>query len=360
MSRARRGFTLIELLVVIAIIAVLISLLLPAVQQAREAARRTQCKNNLKQLALAAHNFHDTHLAFPYGMLRDGGHGVANAEQWPNGPASFPEYANKSTSPPSQPRRCSLHLQLLPYMEQPNLYALWDMTTFSNNQKQKNPDGTYGADFVGDFFTKKTTPYLMCPAAPVGPLNSSTTAGESDRWALTTYYGIAGYSSYRGCHASMPGLCHVEDAAAANYNPKRLGGMFFRNRRIKIADATDGTSNTLLFGERDYYDPILDGTPSIDDRINDWGWVWFGAEGDNFLSTRVAINYRLPANFVSLDSGTQDIRYRERFNAMGSRHTGGAQVAMTDGSVRFLSENIASDIRIGLGSRAGGETLGDF
>ena len=97
----------------------------------------------------------------------------------------------------------------------------------------------------------------------------------------------------------------------------------------------DGTSNTLMFGERHYFDPVFDTYPSVDDRIADWGWCWFGAEADAFLGTSVPINYKLPANRHHHRSAMFD----DRINAYGSGHTGGANFALCDGSVRFIRDS---------------------
>ena len=136
--RRRRGFTLVELLVVIAIIGILVGLLLPAVQAAREAARRMQCSNNLKQWGLANHNFESAFKRFPYGMLRPDGTG------W-----GHPEWGT-----PTQNRRYALTHQLLPFMEQTALYDWFDQLNFGNNELDRLPTGGYGARWQGNWFVR--------------------------------------------------------------------------------------------------------------------------------------------------------------------------------------------------------------
>ncbi len=122
----------------------------------------------------------------------------------------------------------------------------------------------------------------------------------------------------------------------------------------------DGTSNTIMLGERQYFDPVFDSSPIVDDRIRDWGWTWFGGEGDANLGTSVPINYRLPANFDTLGGGTQQLLFEDRINAFGSMHTGGANFALADGSVTFISQSISPITFRALGTRAGGEVPGEF
>ncbi len=142
MIRRTRGFTLVELLVVIAIIGILVGLLLPAVQSAREAARRMQCSNNVKQLSLAVHMHHDTYKKFPFGILRNDG-------RFPH-----PDINKPAGTPKPWDRRYPLMLQLLPFIEQGNLYPKYDQFVFNNNRKETPA----GADWVGDFFLKQLFP----------------------------------------------------------------------------------------------------------------------------------------------------------------------------------------------------------
>lgn len=186
-SRPRRGFTLIELLVVIAIIAILIALLLPAVQQAREAARRTQCKNHLKQLGIAIHNYHDTHNVFPPGSV--------------NQTRSTTNYT-----------MINAFVFILPYIDQGPLYQQWDFNQpvdhANNNNAAKAPVSSY-----------------FCPSKP----RPSTAGGN------TAY----------GDYAVSAGTGQTNSTVAAQWK-----GLFNQNSNLKMRDVTDGTSNVFAIGEK--------------------------------------------------------------------------------------------------------------
>ena len=348
----KRGFTLVELLVVIAIIGILVGLLLPAVQAAREAARRMQCSNNLKQLGLSNHNFHDAFKKFPFGMLRADGNG------W-----GHPEWGL-----PGQSRRFALIYQLLPYIEQTAYFNVWDQLVFDNNRRS-NPmfggdgttmDPTNGTAAIG----QKLSETLRCPSNPGSGWNESHDAASNGRWARADYYASAGQRGYPGFVATRPSLWNPFGPGSDFPRPPggrntaggaRANGMFSRCIQFGIRDATDGTSNTILMGERAFLDPIFDrcgpetGTSST--RILNWGWVWFGAEGNAFLGTGVPINFRIR----SCADYSNILRYDDRINAFGSLHTGGAQFALTDGSVRMFSDGIDPLSFNALGTRSGGE-----
>ncbi len=333
----RRGFTLIELLVVIAIIAILIGLLLPAVQKVREAAARATCSNNMKQLGLGAHNFHDVNLKFPYGILRaDGNFPPDNPSLlWPNNPSTNPQ------------RRYGLFHQMLSFIEQDNLWQLWNHFDYGSNERF--PATPAGVRFAPGAFTSKVVKTMVCPSNPGGPL-SMPVSGPSGNYFITSYYGNAGTRSYPRMNTTRPSLWTYQG-----------NGMFYRNRAFNIAAITDGTSNTLLFGERHFFDPIFDASPVVDDRIADWGWVWFAGEGDVGLGTSAPINYKLPANFATLGGGQQQLLFEDRINAYGSGHTGGANFALADGSVRFIRDSISPVTFASLGTKSGGEVVaGDY
>ncbi|XZE34372.1 DUF1559 domain-containing protein [Pirellulaceae bacterium SH501] len=346
------GFTLVELLVVIAIIGILVGLLLPAVQAAREAARRMQCSNNLKQLGLANHNFHDAFRKFPYGMLRRDNTG------W-----GHPEWGTSN-----QDRRYALMHQLCPYIEQNAFYNNWDQLVFNNNRISlviyggdgTTVDPTNGTSAVG----QRLSGTLRCPSNPGSEWNESHATTGNGVYARADYYACAGQRGYPGFNATRPSLWNPFGPGSDVPRPagsrssmmsSRANGLFNRNIQYGIKDATDGSSNTILMGERANFDPVFDRcgpeTGTTTTKIGNWGWVWFGAEGNAFLGTGVPINFRIRncAEFQDI------LRYDDRINAFGSMHTGGAQFAIADGSVRFISQSIDQITFNALGSRAGGE-----
>jgi prepilin-type N-terminal cleavage/methylation domain-containing protein/prepilin-type processing-associated H-X9-DG protein len=336
----RAGFTLVELLVVIAIIGVLVALLLPAVQAAREAARRSQCSNNLKQIAIGGHNFHDTYNKFPYGILRNDG----------NFPPDDPRLIFPNFPATSTPRRYALMHQLLPYIEQDNLWQKWDHFVYGNNERF--PATPAGVRFAPGSFSNTVVKTLICPSNPQGPLSQPNPGTPPGQYFITSYFGNSGTRSY-------PRV--VNPATQPQSRPSLWGfqgdGMFYRNKAFKMADVLDGTSNTLFFGERHIYDPVFDTSTAINDKIADWGWVWFGGEADAHLGTSVPINYRLPRSFLTNPS---QIEFEDRLNAYGSGHPGGANFALVDGSVRFISQTISPLTFKALGTKAGGETVSNF
>jgi len=314
--KRRRGFTLIELLVVIAIIAVLVALLVPAVQKVREAAARAHCLNNLKQIALAAHNYHGEHCRFPTGV-------------------HLPVYVgNRPTG------GTTLWVELLPYLEQDNLYKKWD--SYDN---QNNVTGGTNATQA------HVLHILICPSDALEPLVETTPANFlSPPWSLG-FYGVSSYGGNGGTRT-------VNTGGAPNFPGMSRDGIFFIDSSVRLGDIKDGTAYTFLFGERYHDDPEFDvrypvvwpGTIPLA-QWGRWGFVATpGAIGNVALSTAAPINYQVPAGgvFTTVEN---------RVCAFGSGHTGGANFAFADGSVRFLSESTPLLTLQALSTRRGGEVV---
>lgn len=317
-TRSRwRGFTLIELLVVIAIIAVLIALLLPAVQQAREAARRTQCKNNMKQYGLALANYHDT-----YGMFAIGGTGGCCAVQ----PA------------------LGFQARLLPYIDQAPLF---NQINFS------------AVDATGQVLaTGQRVGAIVIPAA-VCPSDGSTT-NPLNGWGQTSYDGSLGSQG----NVSVSGSCNPYQAFAQFVNPNngdtlnagQISGMGSRDGpSIRIRDVVDGTSNVIHMGE------VM---PACNDHSS--GGMWHSNGMGNFhSSTIVPINDfttcpNVPASRVRVAGCTNPNNWNISWG-FRSMHTGGAHFLFVDGSVHFLNENIDHQtVYQRLGGRADGQPVSGF
>jgi prepilin-type N-terminal cleavage/methylation domain-containing protein/prepilin-type processing-associated H-X9-DG protein len=307
----RHAFTLIELLVVIAIIAVLIGLLLPAVQKVREAAARASCQNNVKQIALSAHNYHDANNKLPPGLQRPG-----NGSPFP-----YP------TPGPNDNTRFSMYVVLLPYIEQSAISSRWNLSNFDSNR---------GLDSNGALPAKVIKP-LMCPASVLNdnPIDrGEATSNPPREWAMTSYVGNAG--------------------RVAHGRPQQtMDGVFWQNSVVTLEGIKDGTSNTLLFGERSHFDPVLEARDGP--NLGGWGWWSYPNNGDILFGTSVPINFLLPQNFATLPSSQQTALEDQRINAAGSQHSGGANFALADGSVRFIQQTISSITYQAYGTREGGE-----
>jgi prepilin-type N-terminal cleavage/methylation domain-containing protein/prepilin-type processing-associated H-X9-DG protein len=286
----RRGFTLIELLVVIAIIAILIGLLLPAIQKVRQAAARIQCQSNLKQLALAALNYEGVNNRFPPAVNLSND----NITGQVTGPPSVSGY----WAPPPDPGKWySLPMALFPYFEQDNLRKnLVDNVVNPHSANYNGPDSV-GAQVVA---------ILICPSDGAMPRPAVLTYGN-------LYFGL---SSYGGCAGS--GATTADGRAASK------DGMFFINSSVRVKDVTDGMSNTLLFGERSRLNLA---TSDSAQAPGGWAWVNLYAQEDHTMNASPVVMEGIASHDV---------------NAFGSQHSGGEIVnfAFGDGSVKGLARGM--------------------
>ena len=293
MSRKKAGFTLVELLVVIAIIGILVALLLPAVQAAREAARRMQCSNNLKQLGLAMHNYHDSNKAFPPAVT-----GYGYRTTW------FP--------------------RVLPYME---MTAVADQVDWSVNSPIWNRSDPLNTTMQTHFAA------MMCPSDP-------NAGKKAPRGGYGNYMG--NFGTVRFYHPN-----HVVQGISPDGD-----GIFYANAFTRIAEITDGTSNTLLMGEI-LISPQI-GTTKSSSTYEPRGCIWDADSGGGIFSARAEPNTGTPDMFAYCKTGTSGSYWEKntpcrspaggsniaRHIAARSQHPGGVQVVLADGSSRFISESI--------------------
>jgi prepilin-type N-terminal cleavage/methylation domain-containing protein/prepilin-type processing-associated H-X9-DG protein len=309
-ARSNRGFTLIELLVVIAIIAVLIGLLLPAVQKVREAAARMSCSNNEKQLALGMHSFHSTRGHFMAGEVA----------------------TNTTFLPPwtEESYPCWI-LPLLPYVEQDNLANKINATPNFADLIAGGPTSLYGTPIK----------VLICPSD-----TWKDGTGQVDRGGGR----IDSCSSYGANWGTQLFLNTPSQVIDAN-------GVFHYNTRTTIQGITDGSSNTILLGERSNREPLWSYISTTSDiSVYSRWWTGYSFTGRQPL---VEINWMIPTSVVTTPpTAAQKADYlNKRLLAYGSNHTGGANFAFADGSVHFLSASTPLVTVQALATKSGGEIV---
>ena len=329
-----RGFTLVELLVVIAIIGILIALLLPAVQAAREAARRSQCSNNLKQMGLALHNYHDVHLTFPPAIL--------NCGRQAGGDTQFPGQVKNTTG----------WVLLLPFLEQRPLHEKYNFNVCSS-MSDEHSYGVLGNDTMNESVINTRISAFECPSAPTAGELRSTSPGTNQRYSMrnarrTNYFFATGAFN--------------DDSWQYNYSAY-IGdirrGMFGNNGAAKMATITDGTSNTIAIGES------LGGSKFK--QNDDWGpWALCGTNtcchgavpsGSSTTLTYTASHVSEGGINAAWSGDTQGRLFARTF---GSQHPGGAQFTLGDGSTRFISETVDYLTFAKLNYIADGQVVGEF
>jgi prepilin-type N-terminal cleavage/methylation domain-containing protein len=309
-GKKRRGFTLIELLVVIAIIAVLIALLLPAVQQAREAARRTQCKNNLKQIGLAMHNYHDTFNSFPPGYITKQDCN-ATAGAWPA--CNVGELGVWSWG-----------ASILAFLEQGNLASQLNIGTLSLDQALAVPASRAAL--------QTPLPVYLCPSDPGPPLNDYASATDRYDFRVTP----DGTTMIQIARSNYVMMANAWDSTTPPVYFAQYGtphGMGFANSRVKIADVTDGTSNTILVGERSYMYKQAN-------KVGGANALGFSAATNLQDSSYARKGNGLAAIGITYNGINAVVGGEHDVRGFSSNHAGGAHFLLSDGSVHFISENI--------------------
>jgi prepilin-type N-terminal cleavage/methylation domain-containing protein len=321
-GRRRAGFTLIELLVAITIIAILIALMLPAVQRAREAARRTACRNNLKQIGLALHNYESAYCRFPIGCRAQSGIGP------------------------------SWWVGILPHLEQGSLYNQFDMTSKNNGYAIVNLTNGKLADGV-------TIDTMLCPSSPVPP----SIAVGAFRHTRPSYVGIAGASNDGGFSESRVSTCCLPtpDGQIA------AGGFLIPNASVRINGVSDGMSNVIAVSETSNFAIDMNGNKLDVDAGFPSGWMM------GTLASGTPPNYN--ALFSPPCPTLTTIRYAPNtrsYNRAGIRnnhgpnnpllsaHDGGVHGLLADGSVRFVSESIDLQNLKRLATRDDGRIIDEY
>lgn len=298
----RRGFTLIELLVVIAIIAILVALLLPAVQSAREAARRSQCKNNMKQLGLAIHSYHDTYSVFPPSEIHDAGFLPGAHSDWGTNAGTWATLT-------------------FPYADQEAVYATMD---FDHRWDYVSPDGKINNKAA----IQQPYSYLLCPSNPV-----VRKTGNGFDSHIINYFAVWGGADPPGGRARMRW-------AIGNSSNFQWRGAMYYNGNTMMRDVTDGTSNTLMLAEVRGYRP--QSPTAMTNVVDGRGMRWEISTGTNLY----------PINGID-GYGCGGCRWE----VMSSWHPGGAHAVLCDGSVRFVSEQIHRDTFTRIGAISDGDIL---
>ncbi|QDV22406.1 DUF1559 domain-containing protein [Aureliella helgolandensis] len=300
----RQGFTLVELLVVIAIIGILVGLLLPAVQAAREAARRMSCSNNVKQISLSLHNYHDAHKSFPYGSYN-------LRVEWPSNGSNW-------------------RTLIMPFIEQGNVYQNLAFTYDSHFMA----GGASPTPFLyNEVLVNLLVPTYRCPSSPVDPFDVAPVSNNNGTAMNVSYVGIAGAAR------PVPGPDDTRGTYDCGHGWSSNNGVLVPNETTKMASMTDGTSNTMVISDQS-------GLVAGVNRSANYYGGWYGSRhgnrvgpgcGDLWQTGTSTVRFAPNSNIVQ--GGATDYMYRNN-TILNSLHTGGIEVGLGDGSVHFISDSI--------------------
>ncbi len=319
----RSGFTLVELLVVIAIIGILVGLLLPAVQAAREAARRMQCSNNLKQLSLALHNYHSTFNKLPYSAhVQTGAVGTRQ-------------------------RGCSWIVRIFPYIEQNAAYNSLEFVGDFTMQDGPTTPSNY------EILKALRVPGLDCPSSPLPKTRTyNTHSNGSMTIQMINYVGIAG-SYWRGGTSTIVSTDPQHNQYGIAVHNGVLTPWASNSTAASFGMIPDGTSNTMAVSEQSAYYTDANGN-KIDRRSNGHiGGAWSGGGGaQNWTQNVTTVRYTIGVFGGAGNANPYDVNV-----TLNSAHTGGVSTTRADGSVQFLSEGVAFEVLTALADRMDGSSI---
>lgn len=325
------GFTLVELLVVIAIIGVMVGLLLPAVQAAREAARRMSCSNNVKQLGLGLHNYHDTLLSFPLGAYN-------LREAWPASGANW-------------------RALLLPYIEQGSLWEKLQFTSTSSFMAG-GAAGT-GALKGNEVLKQLLVPTYRCPSSAIPEFDVAPGSNNQQQTLNVSYVGI------QGAARPIPGANPTRGTADLGHGWSCDNGLLFPNASAKMRDATDGLSNTMIISEQS-------GLVAKVNRTSNYYGGWFGTRHPRKLSAGPGASpgasdlwqtgttcVRFAPNSQIVQTGATEAMYRNN-TVINSMHVGGINILMGDGAVKFITDSVDFLLLKRICCKYDAEVVGEF